>query len=143
MKFPKTRHATRAAMVAAPLIAALALGGCAALDVGKTPERIVAERAAARWNAIIANDWQAAYEYATLGYRATNDVFAYRGSILSAVIRRQGIEVSDVECSQVDSCTATLLLSYQPVTPGFPSMNTRFTERWILDGGQWYIHLPL
>ena len=30
-----------------------------------------------------------------------------------------------------------------PLQPGFPGMNTRFTGRWILDGGQWYIRLPL
>ncbi|WP_418647476.1 hypothetical protein ACNQFN_21105 [Thauera butanivorans] len=142
MKFPNTRHATRAAAAAVPLIAVLALGGCAALD-SRTPEQIVAERAAARWEAIIANDWQAAYEYATPGYRAANKLEAYQGRLQSAVIRRQGIEVSGVECPQADSCTATLLLAYQPLQPGFPSMKTRMTERWILEEGRWYIHLPL
>lgn len=133
---------TRAAL-AAPILASLLFGGCALTDLGKSAEQRVAERAAARWNAIIANQWPAAYQYATPGYRAANGVEAYQARIQNATIRRESVEVSGVECPQPDSCTATLVLHYKPLLPGYPSMGTRITERWISEGGKWYIHLPL
>lgn len=135
-------HSSRTILTSA-LLASLFLGGCAGLDMGKAPEQIVAERAVARWNAVIANKWDEAYAYATPGYRAANSVEAYQARIQSAVIRREAVEVSRVECPQADACTATLVLSYQSVMPGYPRLSTQFTERWILDDGKWYIHVPL
>lgn len=135
-------HPFRAGLPAL-LLASLVLGGCASLGVDKTPEQIVAERAAARWNAIIASKWEDAYAYTTPGYRATNSVEAYQARSQNAAIRREAVEVPQVECAQPDACTATLLLTYRPLMPGYPSMSTRVTERWILDAGKWYIHLPL
>ena len=125
------------------LLVSLALGGCATLDSSKAPEQIVADRAAARWAAIIANKWQDAYAYTAPGYRAANTIEAYQARSQNSVIRREAVEVSQVECAQPDACTATLLLTYKPIMPGYPSMTTRFTERWIIDEGKWYIHLPL
>ena len=133
---------TTPAALAATLLAALVLGGCAATGVGKTPEQIVAERAAARWQAIIANQWPNAYEYATPGYRAATSVEVFQGTTVNAAIRRETAEVVRVECSQADSCTATVRLTYQPIMPGYPRMSTELNERWMLDDGTWYIHLP-
>lgn len=125
------------------LLASLVLGGCASLDIGKTPEQIVAERAAARWNAIIASKWEDAYAYATPGYRAAISLEAFQGRTSNGAIRRQGAEVVKVACEQADRCVATVRLAYKPLMPNFPVMHTDIDERWIDEGGHWCIHLPL
>lgn len=140
MKSRNFRTAPAAALLAS---LALILGGCAGMGANSSPEQIVAERAAARWNAIIANQWQQAYEYATPGYRAATSVEVFQGSTINAAIRREAAEVARVDCPQADNCTATVRLSYQPVMPGYPRMSTEFSERWILEDGKWYIHLSL
>lgn len=137
MKFRPIRAALPAA-----LLASFVLAGCAATGVGKTPEQIVAERAAARWQAIIANEWKDAYAYATPGYRAATSVEVFQGTTANAAIRREAAEVIRVDCPQADNCNAVVRLAYQPVMPGYPVMKTDVTERWIEEDGRWYIHLP-
>lgn len=137
------KSCTFRAASAAALLAGLLLSGCAGMGASSSPEQIVAERAVARWNAIIANQWQAAYAYATPGYRAATSVEVFQGTTANAAIRREGAEVVAVDCPQPGNCTATVRLAYQPIMPGYPRMKTDVTERWILESGQWYIHLPL
>lgn len=136
----------RFALPALPLagLCVALLTGCAAS--GGTPlsaEAVVAERAAARWQAIIDNQWPQAYQYTSPGYRAAVSASEHQGRTVNAAIRREAVEVLAVDCPAGASCEATLRLTYQPILPGSPRMSTDIRERWLEEGGQWYVHLPL
>lgn len=137
-----------AATVLAGTLAALLLGACTSINTptSTTPisaEEAVARRATERWQAIIANQWSAAYQYTSPGYRAAVSEGEYQGRTANAAIRREAVEVVGVDCATSDSCEATLRLTYQPIMPGYPRMNTDIRERWLAEDGEWYLHLPL
>jgi hypothetical protein len=129
----------------APLLASFALAACAGLgDAGKTPEQIVAQRAQARWDAILADNWETAHGYATPAYRERTDVRLYRGLYGGgSVIARRGAEVGKVECPTASACEVTIAVRFVYADPRMrgKEIRTTFPERWLLeDDGRWYIY---
>jgi len=123
------------------MLLAATLSGCAGL-VGKpqTPEQIVAERAQARWDALVAGDWQTAYSFATPAYRDLVDVEGFRrrhGGQASWL----GADVKEVTC-QDDVCEPTITLKFRSLLPPYTDdLHTDYTERWVLEGSDWWIFL--
>lgn len=136
----------RAAMAAC---AALVLAGCAGLpSMASKPEDIVRERAAARWKAQIARDWDTSYSFFAPSYRAMVSLNRYRSSFGSAAAWT-GVEVASVAC-EADVCTARIKVDFRaamPSTgslPGRPQvMSTYLNERWVREDGQWWLFQPL
>jgi hypothetical protein len=117
------------------------LSGCSGhIGDTATPEEIVAQRAQARWDAIIAGDWETAYSFASPAYRSLVDADGFR--------RRQGGQtwvlgttVRKVEC-EVDTCEAVVRLKFNPPMPQFGTeLETDYKERWVLDDSTWWLFL--
>ena len=123
------------------ILFAVALSGCAGL-VGKpqTLEQMVAERAQSRWDALVAGDWQTAYSFATPAYRDLVDVEGFRKRH-GGQANWLGASVKEVTC-QDDVCEPTVTLKFRSLLPPYTDeLHTDYTERWVLEGSDWWIFL--
>lgn len=127
------------------LLVACGTGAPSRSDRPLTDEEIIAQRAKARWDAIIAKDYAAAYEYLTPGTRATTPLNAYILRMSGATLRWTDAKVGNVVCEEPDVCVATVTISYtvRQTRPGLGDLgaDTPLKENWLRSGGQWY-HLP-
>lgn len=125
-------------MLAASLAACL---GAPATEV--SAEDRVAERAVARWEALIAGDWQGAYAMLTPGYRAATPFERWRGQFGGAAAWKS-VSVQGIICAEQDVCRATLLLDYEVSIPrpGIQKWPGRrpVEETWLLLDGEWWFH---
>ena len=72
-----------AALFAAGAVATMALGGCAVFGISKdsdpaAKQKVVAQRAEARWQSLIKGDLDAAYAYLSEGSKATTSLEVYK-----------------------------------------------------------------
>lgn len=118
--------------------AAMLAAGCAVLAPAK-PDEVVRQRAQARWDALIAGEWDKAYSYMTPSYRAVVDRKRYP-SQFGGGVGWLAAEVVKVNCDE-QRCTVRMKLTYQPVQRGRPgsAASTGFDETWILEEGQWWM----
>ena len=129
------------------LLAILLLAsGCARMVKDtRTPEEIVAERANARWAAVIEGQWQQAYDLLTPGYRAATDFDSYRMNLLARKINWTAASTTKVVCESAEKCTASVKIDYALVggLPGVSRVTSSATadETWLKLDGQW-LHLP-
>ena len=141
MHTPRFRP-TRRALV--PLLAAgvLALAGRAALTP-KTPEQVVAERAEARWAALIDGDFDKAWTYTQPGYRAVVKQKDYRKQFGSGG-QWVGVQVHGVTC-EAERCTVHLRLTTRVLVPPRPNREIAgyLQEEWVREEGQWWYYQAL
>lgn len=122
------------------LVMALSSGCTGHKSDPKTPEEIVAQRAQARWDALIAGQWETAYSLASPAYRSLVDVDGFRRQ-KGGETWVMGTAVRKVECA-IDTCEVMVRLKFKPPMPQFGTeMETDYTERWVLDEGDWWIFL--
>ncbi len=128
--------------IAAALATAALLAGCAgpaALSPSATPEqkeKVVAERAEARWAALIKGDLNAAYAYLTPATRATMSLDQYKGRIKPGIWRAAKAE--KVKCDG-DVCGVAMQITYD--MPKMKGITTPLEETWIIEGGTpWYVY---
>lgn len=128
------------ARLAAAFLLALAATGCATSPQPAPPEQIVAQRAQARWDAMVAGDWETAYSFATPAYRNAIDLNGFRrrsGGQASWL----GSEIRTVECEK-DVCNVLVRLAFRPIMlRDLPELHTDYDERWVLVDGDWWIFL--
>jgi len=116
------------------------LSGCA-----ETVDDIDA-KAEARWQALIDNKYEQAYQYLAPSYRELEDLMTYQMRIQKAQLNIQWNEVEFLakEC-QEDACTVKLNINhtYQFSRRAFgeATADRQIEENWIKDGGTWY-YLP-
>lgn len=120
------------------------VSGCAMFDA-RPPEEIVAERAQQRVELLQAGEYDAAYTFATPGYRSTETVARY-GTRWSGVKMWLTVDVTSARCEYdnegvTDSCKAFLQVTY--IAAGHGEQTTLLEERWILIDGNWYLYQPL
>ncbi|MCA1778105.1 MAG: hypothetical protein LC637_01605 [Xanthomonadaceae bacterium] len=128
-----------------PLLGMLILGLLAACTQNdpRPPEEIVAERAQARWDALIEKTFQDAWQFHTPAYRERTPPDDFEQDLKRRPVQWISAEVQSVSC-EADSCEANVLVGYRvPVAPaGMSNMGMRrpITERWIeVDGGWWFV----
>ena len=118
---------------------ASALAGCAGLKP-KTPEEVVAQRAEARWAALIKGDFDGAYAYLPPSFRAVVSAPDYRKRFGAAGQWSNAI-VHKVSC-EAESCKATVRITTQIRLPRFamtlPETTTYLDEIWVREEGQWW-----
>lgn len=128
-----------AAAILAILAAAL-LASCAALDT-RSPEEVVAERAQARWEALVAGNIQDAYQYYSPGYRSGVSAGALAGQVAGRQVQWKKANIHEVTCEEA-VCRAVVFVDYQARSPlprvGRLESSTRVEETWIESGGNWY-----
>jgi hypothetical protein len=105
--------------------------------------KAVAERAEARWQALIKGDLDGAYAYLSAGSKATTPLDAYKRQIRPG--RWRQAKTGTVEC-EAEICKVTLQISYdEPRSdtnhPGMKGIETPITESWIIEkGSAWYVY---
>ena len=109
----------------------------------RAPEDIVAERAQARWDALIAKDFDQAWSYYSPGFRAQNPASSFAGTMQSRPIRWDSAEIRSVECAEAGTCTVVVSVAYTAIGAPGPladMQNERpLNETWVeLEGEWWY-----
>ncbi len=129
----------RAARRALLLATLSLLAACAPLTPA-TPEEAVSARAQARWNAVLAGDWQQAYQFLTPASRELISFDKYRARF-GTMANWKSAEVFKVRCEQPDRCLVTTKVTYQPVLPrvSIGTTETSVDEVWLLEAGQWWL----
>lgn len=135
---------------------AIALAGCATSgdraasgkatnDAARgTPEAILAERAMARWNLLIAGKAAEAYDYLSPGYRATKTREQYAIDLQNRPVKWKAVQHQSVECPPPgEFCDVTVEIEYEVKShlPGVGALSSKspVTERWIVLDGVWYL----
>lgn len=118
---------------------ALGLAGCAGVSVDSSPQakqRLVAERAQARWQVLIKGDVEGAYQFLSSGSKAATSLEAYKSKTRPGIWR--GAKVDQVEC-EAEICKVVMQITYD--TKPMKGIQTPFNESWIIENGSaWYIY---
>jgi hypothetical protein len=101
-------------------------------------EEIVAERAQARWDALLQGDVATVYGFTSPAYRSGISQNRFRARFGGAV-RWTKAEVHEVTCEE-DRCRVVVLVSYRAARERME--NTRpIEETWIHSEGEWWLHM--
>ncbi len=110
-----------------------------------TPEEIVAERAQARWNALVSIDFEGSYDFRTPGYRAETTRTEHVVGLSRRKITWISADVLAVDC-EPDRCEVEALVGYRADgAPGALSglENERpVREIWVRIDDQWWYSGP-
>ena len=122
------------------LVASLLVG--ALLGCSSPPEpQTVEERAQARWDHVVAREFEQAYEFMSPGYRATTPLHEYMIDIMSRPVRWTSAEVIGASCLE-EVCRVSVEVTYQAVGAPGPLRHLRparqIEERWLQVDGQWW-----
>jgi hypothetical protein len=118
---------------------AAGLTGCGSLSVDSAPEqkqKVVAERAQARWDALIKGDLDAAYQFLSAGSKAATPLATYKAKIKPGMWR--AVKVDRIECER-NVCKVITLITYD--AKRMKGIETPFDENWIIENGSaWYVY---
>lgn len=123
------------------LLTFLALTACQG-EAPRSDEEVVRDRAQSRWDAVVAQDYQAAWAYYSPGFRETTDAPTYALDMARRPVRRTAATVQDVHCDG-DRCEVTTRVRYRTIQ-GVSYLRGMELERdasetWIrIDGKWWY-----
>ena len=122
------------------LLFAASIAGCGTMALtGDTPaaqkEKVVAERAAARWQALIKRDFDTAYSYLSPSSRSALTLERFKANVGNLAYREAKVE--GVTC-EAETCDAKLQVTYDHRV--MKGVTSPVGEKWILDKGQmWYV----
>lgn len=137
----KPSPTNRAALIAsAALVLLSTLSGCAGLDSAAAPELQVRKLATQRWQALLAKDFDKAYEFAAPSYRQIRSAEYYSDKRRITPVKWLAVEVLRVEC-EATKCITRIKLESKPLT-AFQFSGTLITamdETWVFEGGQWWM----
>lgn len=138
---PLTGRIRAICRIFATSILVILLAACAA---GAPSKSNVQERAQARWNALLAGDYDTAYSFYSPGYRSSHSRVDFEVDMRTRKVRWVAVKVLGSTC-EAEACTVETSVDYKvtkPV-PGVPEWkNTeKGTERWVKTDGEWW-YLP-
>ena len=115
-----------------------AVSACAA---NPPADNVVAERAQARWDALLAGDYAAAYVYYSPGYRSSKSAVDLGMDIRTRKVKYRSAQYQDQSCEK-DTCTVRVEVGYE-VTKPVPGLNkweskSIISEKWIKSDGEWW-----
>lgn len=128
-------------LICGALLPLALLTACAAVTPS-TPEEAVAKRAQARFDALVARDFKAAYGFFTPSYRDRVD---YENWIRSRLPRAsfRSARVLKVECPSADACEVEMETAYDSprgVKAAPKGLVERVVpERWVRVEGEWWL----
>jgi len=129
------------------LAATLLLGGCAAGPGSKsqTPADQVAQRAKARWDALLEGNAEAAYQYYSPGYRSAESLDAFTKRLSVQKVHWTAAKFDHVEC-ETDLCHPVFKVSYTYRMPlrgvGEVNATRSVTEDWVRTDSGWFFVPP-
>lgn len=108
--------------------------------VGATPEmESLRARAEARWTALIAGDFDKAYEFETPAYRALYSAKQYRSRYGSELHWRQAKMVkADLKSPEVATVVLEVEYGFQASGQGMMDQKSLVAETWLWVNGQWW-----
>ena len=123
------------------ILLTLSLLSACATAPQKDVNSIIAERAQARWDALLSKDYAAAYAFYSPGFRSTASVTDLEISIRLRRIRWTSAEYLKHDCDE-NTCKVFVRLGYKVATPvpgvkvweGFDAVE----EQWVKTGGEWW-----
>ncbi len=99
------------------------------------------DRAQARWDALLAGDFEQAYAYLSPGFRSSVSQRDFELGFLLRRVQYTSAAYIDREC-QTDACTVRMNIGYTLVAPlrGVQIWNSKtpVKERWVRVDGQWW-----
>ena len=117
---------------------AVVTAACATLSPTSPTEekvRVVKERAAARWKAILDKEFDAAYSYLSPASRATVTQAGFK--TVASRLNYRAAEVKEVTC-EAETCRVRLQITYDARL--MQGVHTPLEESWVIDKGQaWYV----
>jgi len=115
------------------------LAGCAGISADSSPEakqKLVAERAEARWQTLIKGDVDGAYQYLSAGSKAATSLTVYKAKIKPGIWRQA--KVDKVECD-AELCKVQMNITYD--YRNMKGVETLLPETWIIENGSaWYVY---
>ena len=115
------------------ITAGVTLAGCATLSAESPPEakqKVVAERAQARWELLIKGDVDGAYQYLSTGSKAAVSAAVYKLKVKPGIWR--GAKVDTVEC-EAEICKVQMMITYDFAR--MKGIETPIPETWIIENG--------
>lgn len=140
----ESRKRLASVLMAAGAVATMALSGCAGMPgfgISKdsdpaAKQKVVAERAQARWQSLIKGDLDAAYTYLSEGSKATTPRDVYKAKIRPGLWRQAKVE--KVEC-EVEVCRVVMQITLDHKL--MKGIQTPLNENWIIEkGSAWYVY---
>lgn len=127
------------AVAFAALLAGCASSGGLSKDSSATDkESAVAERAKARWQALIKRNYQEAYGFFSPASKDTTSLATYQAKMAGMDYR--SVSIDKVECV-AEVCTVKLTLTYDYPQAKAKGVVTPLDESWVIDKGQaWFVY---
>jgi hypothetical protein len=131
------RFAFSAMLAAATVVLA---AGCSQ-EPPPPPEEIVAERAQARWDALLEGDYEAAWDYYSPGFRDRVSVTELASELGGRPFRYEGAEIRRVACED-QRCEVRVAVEFE--IPSAPNHLSGFRSRqgieeiWLFIDDQWW-----
>jgi len=136
---PPLATGLRRALGLAAALAGLVVAACASLSVDSAPEvkhKVVAERAQARWQALMKGDLDAAYAFLSPASKKATPLPVYAKSIKPGMWRN--VRVDKVDC-EAELCKVQLAVTYD--NRMMKGITTPIWESWVIeDGSAWYVY---
>ena len=131
----------RGALLLATL-ALLALSACATTPSGD--DKRVTDRAQERWDAVVNDQLEEAYEYYSPGYRSATSLIDFGTEMRLRKLRYISAEYLDHECEQ-SRCTVRFMIGYRVFAP-VPGLiqydgQQMVEDTWVRTSGEWW-YLP-
>ena len=115
------------------------LAGCASIGVDSPPEakqKVVAERAEARWQLLIKGDVAGAYDFMSAGSKAVTSLDMYKAKVRPGGWRQASVE--KVDCA-AEVCRVVMKITYD--RKQMKGIETPLDETWIIEkGSAWYVY---
>ena len=120
-------------------VSSLLLSACATtVEIEDTIET----RAIKRWEALLSDDYEGAYEYLSPGFRSSVSLKQYQRSLLLKKVAWTDANYVESDCAET-SCKVKISLNYTVygAVPGIQSFDgtQTITESWVLVDGNWYL----
>ncbi len=121
------------------LAAALALAACATTG---DPSAKLGDRAQARWDALLAGDYESAHAYLSPGTRSRLSATDFEIEWKLRKIRYTSAAYQDHQCESDNACTVRVVVGYSITAPvrGLDKWESTslVQERWVRTQGQWW-----
>lgn len=117
--------------------ALLALAGCATTT--QSPEETVRQLATQRWQAVLAEQFDRAYEFTNPAYRKLKTKEQYIAASRAAAVKWTSAEVVRVEC-EAQKCQVAIQTTSQLRMPSFykAPLASGLDETWVLEDNRWW-----
>lgn len=122
------------------LLALVFLAGCATTTGGGGGGSL-GKRAQERWDALLAGDFDTAYEYYSPGFRSSHSRGDFEVMMRLRKVQFTDAKYADQDC-EGDRCTVTFDVGYRIASP-VPGLDTwestqKLEETWVRTQGQWW-----